>query len=283
MSKEPKEESDEAAGAEEEELAGFEEVDERLADQLEEEPHPAAGPTAEAEVPNRLPSIIESVIFAAGSPVPVRRLSEILKGPSPKEIKEAIESLVAHYNTGERGIQLVRVAGGYQFRTVPQNAEWVRAMLRERPARLGRAALETLAVIAYKQPVTRAEIEAIRGVDADSALGTLLAKKLIRIAGRKEAVGRPLMYATTLEFLEVFGLGDLSELPALKEIGPAPENEDEALAAELEEGLGIGEVAEDSEPGGGELAPSGGGADPAGAGEGEREDGDGAGDEGGPE
>ena len=137
------------------------------------------------------------------------RMVDVLDGPTAKEIKAALERLMAEYNRPGRGIHLLAVAGGYQFRSAPANAEWVRALLRERPARLGRAALETLAIIAYKQPATRAEIEAVRGVDADSAITTLLAKRLIKIAGRKEAVGRPLMYATTPEFLEVFGLNDL--------------------------------------------------------------------------
>ena len=116
------------------------------------------------------------------------------------------------------------MAGGYQFRTARENAEWVRAVFRDKPARLGRAALETLAIIAYKQPATRAEIEAIRGVDVDGVVTTLLARRLIKIAGRKEAVGRPLLYSTTPEFLEAFGLKDLKELPSLKELGPAPDD-----------------------------------------------------------
>lgn len=237
---------------------------------------------------SRLESILESLLFASGSPVALRRISEVLDGPSPKEIKRALEHLSASYESEGRGIRLVAVAGGYQFRTAPQNAEWVRALLRERPVRLGRAALETLAVVAYKQPVTRAEIEAIRGVDADSALSSLLAKRLIKIAGRKEAVGRPLLYATTAEFLEVFGLEDLNHLPALKEIGPAPEPDDESSEDIEDEGAsgeahGWGATPEDPEPSRDQLAPAGGGDDPGAAGEGERAYRDGARDEGGPE
>jgi segregation and condensation protein B len=128
--------------------------------------------------------------------------------------------------------------------------------------------------VAYKQPATRAEVEAIRGVDADSALSTLLAKRLIKIAGRKEAVGRPLMYATTPEFLEAFGLNDLGELPALKEIGPVAENDDDL--AEDDSG---GTLTEDPQPGGHRVATGGGDADPDGAREGERPGGGGAGGE----
>jgi 23S rRNA pseudouridine2605 synthase len=182
-----------------------------------------------APLRQRVDGIVESLLFAAGAPLALRRLVDVLDGPTAKDVKAAIERLMAEYNRRERGIHLFAVAGGYQFRSAPTNAEWVRSLLRERPARLGRAALETLSVIAYKQPATRAEIEAVRGVDADSAIASLLAKRLIKIAGRKEAVGRPLMYTTTAEFLEVFGLNDLSELPVLKEIGPVQEPEDEAV------------------------------------------------------
>jgi segregation and condensation protein B len=172
----------------------------------------------------RLALIIESVLFAAATPVGVRKLVDILEGPTSKEVQTAVARLKELYAPGQRGIQLLEVAGGYQFRTARENAEWVRAVFRDKPTRLGRAALETLAIIAYKQPVTRAEIEAIRGVDVDGVLSTLLARRLIKIAGRKEAVGRPLLYSTSTEFLETFGLKDIQELPALKELGPAPDD-----------------------------------------------------------
>jgi segregation and condensation protein B len=223
----------------------------------------------------RLDGIVESLLFAAGAPLPLRRLVEVLRGPTAREIKDALGRLMAAYNRPGRGVHLLAVAGGFQLRSVPANAEWVRELLRERPARLGRAALETLAVIAYKQPATRAEIEAVRGVDADSALTSLLAKRLIRIAGRKETVGRPLVYATTPEFLEVFGLNDLSELPALREIGPVQEPDDEAASDDGDEWRA---TAEDPQPRGDQLAAGGGGADPGGPGVGERPDGDRAGD-----
>ena len=227
----------------------------------------------------RLDGIVESLLFAAGAPLALRRLVDVLEGPTAKDVKAAIERLMGEYNRPERGIHLLAVAGGYQFRSAPANAEWVRSLLRERPARLGRASLETLSVIAYKQPATRAEVEAVRGVDADSAIASLLAKRLIKIAGRKEAVGRPLMYTTTPEFLEVFGLNDLSELPILKEIGPVQEPEDETA---IDDGDQWGAAAEDHQPGGDQLAAGGGGADSGGPGVGERPDGDGARDAGAP-
>jgi len=237
--------------------------------------------THEAPVQERLDGIVESLLFAAGAPLPLKRLVDVLAGPTAKEIKAAVDRLMASYNRPGRGVLLLAVAGGFQLRSAPVNAEWVRTLLRERPARLGRAALETLAIVAYKQPATRAEIEAVRGVDCDSALATLLARKMIKIAGRKEAVGRPLMYATTAEFLEVFGLNDLTQLPALKEIGPVQEPEDETVNDDATDDEWRA-AAEDPQPRGGELAAGGGAADPGGPRDGERPDGHRAGDEGEP-
>ena len=248
------------------------ELDAQLPGGQEAEP-----PVEPPPLSTRLDGIVESLLFAAGAPVPLRRLVQVIDGPGTAEVKAALARLMEAYAGNERGIRLLQVAGGYQLRTAPENAEWVRALLRERPPRLGRAAMETLAIVAYRQPATRAEIESIRGVDADSALNTLLAKRLIRIAGRKEAVGRPLMYSTTPDFLEVFGLKDLSELPALKEFGPVAEHEDE-----LNEDEHGGAAAEDPEPGGHRLAARGGGDDSDGPGAGERPDGHAAGSEGEP-
>jgi segregation and condensation protein B len=244
-------------------------------------------PAADETASGRIERIIESVLFAAAAPVSLRRLVEILAGPPSKEVQAAVVRLMQEYAPGQRGIQLREVAGGYQFRTARENAEWVRAIFREKPARMGRAALETLAIVAYKQPVTRAEIEAIRGVDVDGVLSTLLSRRLIKIAGRKEAVGRPLLYGTTPEFLEVFGLKDMNELPSLKELGPAPDTDDEGTSTEVapqewstteadaegdaeaaaacqsaEDG---GAPAEDHESGGDRVAAQGGGADPGGS------------------
>ena len=180
--------------------------------------------TDESSTVVRLATIIESVLFAAAAPLSLRKLVDVLEGPTITEVQEALTHLKDQYAPGQRGIQLLEVAGGYQLRTARENASWVRAVFREKPMRLGRATLETLAIVAYKQPVTRADIEAIRGVDADAAVSTLLARRLIKITGRKEGVGRPLLYATTPEFLEIFGLKDLKELPALHELAPAPED-----------------------------------------------------------
>ena len=264
-------------------------------------------PTEPEDELGRIERIAESVLFAAAAPVSLRRLVDILDGPTAREVQAALARLKEHYGPRQRGIQLVEVAGGYQFRTARENAEWVRAVFRDKPARLGRAALETLAIVAYKQPVTRAEIEAIRGVDVDGVLNTLLARQLVKISGRKEAVGRPLLYTTTPEFLETFGLKELSELPSLKELGPAPEGpapegEDgasildaQSLATDVAapaEAAPVAEppaadpaaatFAEDSQPGGDRLAAEGGGDDPGGPGADQRAGGDPARDEGGP-
>lgn len=201
-------------------------------------------------VEGRLDSIVESLLLAAGSPLPVRRMVDVVGGAKGKDIRAALARLMDRYSGEDRGIHLVEVAGGFQFRTAPGNARFVRTLLREKPSRLGRAALETLSIVAYKQPVTRGDIEAIRGVDADSAINTLLARRLIKIDGRRETVGRPLLYATTPEFLEVFGLKDLRELPTLKEIGPVPEPEYEAQSEEEDDdgnliaaAIGVGSAA----------------------------------------
>jgi segregation and condensation protein B len=167
----------------------------------------------------RLPALLESLLFAAGAPVPVARLVEALGGPSRAEVVRALEELARSYERDERGLRLVQVAGGYQLRTPAEHGPWVRRLLRERPPRLSRPMLETLAIVAYRQPCTRLDIEAVRGVDADAVLSTLLERRLIRIAGRKETPGRPLLYTTTRDFLEVFGLPDLGALPPLRDLG----------------------------------------------------------------
>ena len=167
----------------------------------------------------RLPALIESLLFAAGAPVPLARLVDALAGPERREVTAALKMLAEGYERDGRGIRLVQVGGGYQLRTPAEHAHWVRRLLRERPPRLSRPMLETVAIVAYRQPCTRAEIEAIRGVEAEAVLSTLLERRLVRVVGRKEAPGRPLLYGTTREFLEVFGLPDLSSLPTLRELG----------------------------------------------------------------
>ncbi len=165
----------------------------------------------------RLKAILESLLFAAGEPVSLARLAAALDSVSRDEIRQALAALKSGYTQGGRGLVLEEVAGGYQLRTRKEFASQVRKLLAAKPPRLSRPLLETLAIIAYRQPMTRPEIEALRGVDSGGVLETLLDRRLVRIAGRKEAPGRPLLYATTPEFLEVFGLKDLDGLPDLEE------------------------------------------------------------------
>ena len=184
-----------------------------------------AGDTAPAarEHLGRLPAILESLLLAAGAPVPLGQLVAALDGPGRAEVLAALEALGAGYEREGRGLRLVHVAGGYQLRTPAEHGPWIRRLLRERPPRLSRPMLETLAIIAYRQPCTRMEVEAIRGVDVDAVLSNLLDRRLVRVVGRKDAPGRPLLYATTREFLEVFGLPDLDALPTLRELGNGAE------------------------------------------------------------
>ena len=166
----------------------------------------------------RLKAILESLLFAAGEPVPLGRIAEVLENVPKDDIRKALTEMASGYASGNRGIHLEQVAGGYQLRTPREHALYVRKLLATRPPRLTRALLETIAIIAYRQPITRPEIEQLRGVDSDAVLDTLLERRLIRIAGRKEAPGRPIIYATTPEFLETFGLKDLESLPDLAEL-----------------------------------------------------------------
>ena len=167
--------------------------------------------------PADLKTIAESLVFAAGNPISLRRLSEVI-GVAQTDMKPALTLLREEYEASGRGIIFAEVAGGYQLRTSPDNAEYVKVLLQEKPSKLSRAALETLAIIAYRQPITKIEIESVRGVTVDGVLNSLLIKKLIREMGRKDVPGRPWVYGTTPQFLELFGLSDLSGLPPLPDI-----------------------------------------------------------------
>ncbi len=164
-----------------------------------------------------LMAIIEALIFVSEEPLSVKALADVLK-EDRGWIETALEALTDEFNARNGGLQLREVAGGWQFATRPEHHEHVRAYLKSKPsAKLSLAALETLAVIAYKQPVTVPEILEIRGVQSSSAIKTLLDKRLIVAKGRKETVGRPMMYGTSKEFLLQFGLKDLSELPSIED------------------------------------------------------------------
>jgi segregation and condensation protein B len=165
-----------------------------------------------------LKAIIESLLLVAATPLAVDRIQALLPEADSREIRAALQSLAAEYSQRNGGFVIREVAGGYQFRTQPQYREVIKRMLQPNPVRLSRAALETLAIIAYKQPIIRHEIEQIRGVDSGGILRMLLDRRLVRVLGRREIPGRPLIYATTKQFLELFDLKDLRDLPSPKEI-----------------------------------------------------------------
>jgi segregation and condensation protein B len=163
-------------------------------------------------------AVVEALIFASPEPLTPRDIGRVLGGVSKEDWQTAVEELKVEYARDGRGLQLVEVAGGFQITTRPEYNDWIRELLDPKsPTRLSIQALETLAVIAYKQPVTLPEIIELRGVKSGGVLKTLLEKRLIRITGRKEVVGRPILYGTTREFLLHFGLKDLGELPRIEE------------------------------------------------------------------
>ncbi|HBQ17052.1 MAG TPA: SMC-Scp complex subunit ScpB, partial [Myxococcales bacterium] len=161
-----------------------------------------------------LKTVLESLIFVSDKPVPARRLARVARTKTA-EVRKICTRIMHEYEP--RGIHLVELAGGYQFRSSPANAPFVREIVAQKPIRLTRAQLETLAIAAYRQPLTRPELEEIRGVDSGSALKVLLDRGVLKILGRKDEPGRPLLYGTTPFFLEFFGLNSLDELPTLKE------------------------------------------------------------------
>ena len=165
-----------------------------------------------------LKSIVESLLFVHDQPLTLDRLALLLEEHERADIRTALDSLMEEYGVGERGIVLAQVAGGYQLRSRPENADYIRRLTKSRGVKFSQSALETLSIIAYRQPVTRAEVEYLRGVDSGGVLKSLLEKKLLRILGKKDVPGKPLIYGTSREFLELFSLKDLASLPTLKEI-----------------------------------------------------------------
>ena len=168
--------------------------------------------------PSDLQAALEALLFSSDQPLPLSLLAESLDTP-PERVAEALVAVEAAYSARGAGIELREIAGGHLLVTRPEHSEWVGRLLRgKKKMRLSRAALETMAIIAYKQPVTKSEVEAIRGVDSSAVLGTLLERNLVTIRGRSKVVGRPLLYGTTQEFLDYFGLRELSELPRPEEL-----------------------------------------------------------------
>ncbi|MEW6076525.1 MAG: SMC-Scp complex subunit ScpB [Thermodesulfobacteriota bacterium] len=185
---------------------------------------------------NDLKNTIESLLFISDNPVDVRALKQIIPEADPKDIRLAIAELVGEYEDRQGGFLLYEVAGGFQFRTRPEYKEWIRKLVKPAPVRLSKASLETLAIIAYHQPIIRADVERIRGVDSGAIMRSLLERKLIRILGKKEIPGRPLIYATTRRFLEIFNLKNLSDMPSLKEIQAFGK---EGIAQQFAAGTGV--------------------------------------------
>jgi segregation and condensation protein B len=219
--------------------------------------------------------IIEALLFASDRPLTARDLRACLPDASVSEIKEALGILKYEYDAMGRSFLLKEIAGGFQFRSHVEYGPYILRMLETSPTRLSRAAMETLAIVAYKQPMLRHEIERIRGVDVGGIMRTLLEKGLIRIVGRKDLPGRPLIYGTTKRFLEVFDLRDIKELPKLKEIEnlgteefetPSGEEDADPKAADAETAEQPADEAsapEEAEPASTAQDPAAGGTEPS--------------------
>ena len=167
-----------------------------------------------------LKAIVESLLFVASEPMSIKQIGRTIEGAALSEIEAAIRSIQEECDRLGRGIQCVEVAGGFSFTTQPDCGPWVKRLVAGKP-KLSRSGLEVLAIVAYKQPITRPEIEAVRGVDTGGVMRTLLERRLVRILGRREGVGRPVIYGTTNDFLKIFGLNNLKDLPPLQEL-PQP-------------------------------------------------------------
>ncbi len=181
-----------------------------------------------------LKSIVENVLLAADQPINASELSKIfLDGTDKNQLQSILDELKEEYNS--RNLQIMEVADGYQLCTRHEYNDWIRKYLKlDRSSRLSQPSLDTLSIIAYKQPLTRQEVDDIRGVDSSGVLKTLLEKKVIGPAGRKKVPGRPIMYRTTQKFLEYFGLKDLSDLPTLEDLREEMEGEDPPLQTQIE-------------------------------------------------
>ena len=183
--------------------------------------------------------ILEALLFVAEESLPLAKLQEILEDADAAQTEASLRELALRLEGEGRGLMVQEVAGGFRLATRPETHAFVQKLQQVKPARLSRAALETLAIIAYRQPITRAEIEAIRGVAVDGVMRTLLERALVRMMGRKAEAGRPMLYGTSAQFLEHFGMKDLGDLPTLREINElisAPESEAVAAVAPEQSG-----------------------------------------------
>jgi segregation and condensation protein B len=174
-------------------------------------------PREEADL-SRAASILESLLLVSDTPLSFERIGQLLGGLPKDTVREVVRRIQAKYPPEISGVLVEEVAKGVQFRTNPANQEYVRQLFDIKPPRFSRAALETLSIVAYKQPVTRLEIEQIRGVDCAGSLKTLMERRLVKVVGKKDVIGRPFLFGTSREFLEVFGLASLSDLPSMRDI-----------------------------------------------------------------
>ena len=209
--------------------------------------------------------IIEALIFAADQALSIERMAGVLESVEKPIIREAVSELVDEYKGRGSGIYIEKVAGGYQLRTEPDYAPWIKRLFKSQIQKLSKAAMEALSITAYKQPTTRGELEAIRGVDSGGVLKKLMDRRLIKIVGRKDTPGRPAVYGTTKEFLEAFELKDLSNLPTMKD---TLLNEDNIEPEDGEEVDGTGETSKDYSDSGDSVETQGGGDDRGGESEG---------------
>lgn len=179
---------------------------------------------------NELKQVIEALVFVSDKPLGMFQIREVIEGVTEEQIRQAVNELNQEYESTRRSFIIQEVAGGFRMATKPELAPWLKSFYKSRVSeRLTRPSLETLAIVAYKQPVTKPEIEAIRGVNIDGVIVTLLERSLIKIAGRKDTPGRPLLYATTDEFLAHFGLGSVSEMPKLPEVQQLTEEKNDVI------------------------------------------------------
>ena len=196
-----------------------------------EEPFERLAAQARRLSPERARAIVEALLFLSEKPLTVEEV-RIATGLDPSRVRKALDEVSGNFREGVSGIVLHEVAGGWQLRTSPDASDFARRFLRVKPHRLTRAALETLAIVAYRQPVTRPEVEEIRGVDSGAVMKALLERRLLKILGKKEEPGRPILYGTTREFLEFFALKDLASLPTLREFHELSEEHREILEKE---------------------------------------------------
>jgi segregation and condensation protein B len=226
-------------------------------------PESGWGEHAPAPAMEEVRAAIEAILYAAGEPVTIRELKKVFSDTDTENIKKGLAELIEIYSTEGRGLQIIEVAGGYQITTRPEYHDRVVSIFKYKPpSRLTIQSLETLATIAYRQPITVPEIMELRGVRSAGVVRTLLEKKLIRILGRKKVVGRPLLYGTTKEFLTRFGLKDMSELPRLEDMAEVFGDD---IALQLEETLGEKDASAVAAAGSSDGSPEGGAASDRGA------------------